>query len=117
MVDGDLILLDRDKLAAMRAAIELESPASVGQRIAAGPGGQAAGVYHVNRQIERHQAQQRLSGAIAQWAGLQRYRGRSDQESYRRFYVTVNTDVLTALTLPTKNMQDIAAMVESWCHA
>lgn len=117
MVDGDLILLDRDKLAQMRAAIELESPASVGQRIAAGPGGQAAGVYHVNRQIERHQAQQRLSGAIAQWAGLQRYRGRSDQESYRRFYVTVNTDVLTALTLPTKNMQDIAAMVEGWCHS
>lgn len=115
VVDGDLILLDRAKLAQMRAAIELESPASVAQRVAmaAGP---FAGKGAANNQIERIAMQQRLSDAIARWAGYQRFYGRDDQQSYRRFYLTLGVDVLTALTLPRADMEKLAVQIEGWCQ-
>lgn len=112
-VDGDLTLLTREKIAEMRKAIELESPASVANRVrfVAGDG---AGKAAVNRSIERHAAQQRLTAAINQWAGVQRYKGRDDQQSYRRFYLTTGVDVLTALTLPRVDMDALADKIEGW---
>lgn len=115
-IDGDLMLLDRATLAEMRKAIMLPSPADVGQRVASAAGGNA-GKYHIDRQIERIQAQQRLDLAIAQWAGIQRHKGRSDQESYRRFFLTAGVDVLTALSLPRSDMEALASKVESWYNA
>lgn len=112
-IDGDLILLDRAKLAEMRAAAELESPASVGERVAA-VAGAIAGKGAINNQIARIQEQQRLSAAIANWAGLQRALGRDDQQSYRRFYLTLGVDVLTALTLPRAEMEKLANTIEGW---
>jgi len=113
-VDGDLLLLDRDVLAQMRAATELESPASVAERVAqaAGP---LAGKAGYNRAVERHEAQQRLKDAIAQWAGIQRAKGRSDAESYRRFYLTVGNDVLSVLTGTRAEMDSLAEKIEGWC--
>jgi len=112
-VDGDLTLLDREECERRRAATMLESPASVAQRVAA-VAGDIAGKGAANRQIERHAAQQRLSAAIAQWAGCERAKGRSDAESYRRFYLTLNVDVLTALTLDRADMEKMADTVERW---
>jgi DNA repair protein RadD len=114
-VDGDLMLLDREILERMRKAIELESPASVGERARKAAGvGAAAGA--INRSMERHQSQQRLRSAIEQWAGIQRYKGRTDQESYKRFYLTLGVDVLSALALPRVDMDKLAEKVEGWCH-
>jgi hypothetical protein len=49
---------------------------------------------------ERVEGQEDLRDAIAWWAGVQRdVHGRSDRESYVRFYRTFGTDVLTAQTL------------------
>lgn len=112
-IDGDLLLLDRDTLAQMRAATVLESPASVGERVtmAAGP---VAGKAAVNRSIERHASQRRLSDAIAQWAAIQRAKGRDDQSTYRRFYLTVGQDVLTALTGTRQELDALAEKVEGW---
>jgi len=112
-IDGDLVLLDRAKLAEMRKAIMLPSPADVGQRVATAAGSNA-GKFHIDRQIERIQAQQRLDAAIAQWAGIQRHKGRSDGESYRRFFLTTGVDVLTALSLPRSDMEALASKVEGW---
>lgn len=112
-IDGDLVLLDRAKLAEMRKAIMLPSPADVGNRTAFVAGDMAA-KGAINRQIERHQAQQRLDAAIAQWAGIQRHKGRDDQQSYRRFYLATGVDVLTALSLPRSDMEALAAKVEGW---
>jgi superfamily II DNA or RNA helicase len=114
-VDGDLMLLGPEQLAIMRAATTLESPASVLKRVSA-VAGAIAGRGALDRQMERHAAQQRLSAAIAQWAGIQRYRGRSDQESYRRFYLTLGVDVLSALATPRADMDRMADLVEGWCN-
>lgn len=113
-VDGDLMLLDRAILEQMRAAMVLETPASAAQRVAA-VAGDLAGRGVANRTIERHQAQIRLRQAIEQWAGIQRWRGRDDRQSYRRFYITTGVDVLSALTLPRADMDKLASTVEGWC--
>lgn len=113
-IDGDLVLLDRAMLAKMRAAIELETPAAIAQRVAAAAG-HVAGMGAMNRQIERWGSQERLRKAIEQWAGIQRHRGRSDAESYRRFYLTTGVDVLSALALDRQAMDGLADKVESWC--
>jgi superfamily II DNA or RNA helicase len=113
-VDGDLMLLSAAMIAKMRAATELESPASVAQRVSNGPGGRMAGVHHMNNQIERYGAQQRLKDAIAQWAGCERHKGRDDGQSYRRFYLTTGVDVLSALALPRVDMEGLASKVEGW---
>lgn len=112
-IDGDLILLDREKLAQLRAATELETPASVGERVWYAVGSHAA-KFHTNAQIERIQMQQRLSNAIANWAGLQRALGRDDQQSYRRFYLTLGVNVLSALALSRVEMEKLAETVEGW---
>jgi DNA repair protein RadD len=112
-IDGDLILLDRAKLAELRAASELESPADVGGRVGA-VAGQYAGKAAINHQIERIQMQQRLDDAIAFWAGHQRALGRDDQQSYRRFFLTLGVDVLTARSLPRADMEKLATQIEGW---
>lgn len=112
-VDGDLLLLDRDVLAKMRAQTVLEAPASVAERVTA-VAGPIAGKAAANRAIERHQAQKRLSDAIAQWAAIQREKGRADQETYRRFYLTTGVDVLSALTGTRQELDALATKVEGW---
>lgn len=112
-VDGDLILLDMAQLAAMRAATVLESPAAVGARVeaAAGP---LAGAGAVNRAIERHASQERLCFAIAQWAAIQRAKGRDDRETHKRFYIATGVDVLTAQTLSRGDMDALAIKITEW---
>jgi superfamily II DNA or RNA helicase len=99
-VDGDLTLLDQDVLETMRAAAmkALESPDDVGAR-AAHVAGIAAGRGAAARQREKIDAQLALREAIAMWAGVQRAKGRDDQDSYRRFYLTYGIDVLSSMSL------------------
>lgn len=113
MIDGDLILLDRAKLEEMRRAAVLESPAAIAERVAFAAG-TIAGKGAAARQIERIQSQQRLEAAIAQWAGVQRHKGRVDQESYRRFFLATGVDVLTALAQSRSDMDALAEKIEGW---
>lgn len=105
-VDGDLTMLTPSMLAQMRAAAELESPASLSDRMAfhAGP---IAGKRGLNIQTERIETQNELKNIIAYWAGYGRMQGKSDSELYRRFYFRTGVDVLTALSQPTKEMRKI----------
>jgi len=113
-VDGDLTLLTPEILERMRQATVLESPASAAERAGAAAGPAAHGGA-LNRQMERHHSQQRLTAAINQWAGIQRAKGRSDQESYKRFYLTLGVDVLSALAAPRVDMDKMADIIEGWC--
>lgn len=115
MVDGDLILLDRAALEKMRQAIELESPASVYDRVVSKCGG-LAGQGAINRQMEKHAAHERLRNAIAQWAAVQRVRGFDDRAIHRKFYLTLGVDVLTALSggRSRQDFETMAATIEGW---
>jgi hypothetical protein len=114
-VDGDMTLLGFDVLEKMRAAMSLPSAADVANR-AAFVAGQMAGAGAVNRQIEKIAAHNRLEAAIAQWAGVQRYKGRSDSESYRRFYLALGIDVYGALSADRtrQEYEKVAQIVEGW---
>jgi len=112
-VDGDLMLLDRATLAAMRAAMQLEAPGDTMERVAAAAG-DLAGRGAAARQLERHQAQQRLRAAIEQWAGVRRAMGEDDRSIYRRFFLTTGVDVLSAMAGKRAEMDALAQRVEGW---
>lgn len=115
VVEGDLVLLDRATLAKMREDSVLESVSDIGHRVSRAAGEFAAkGV--MNRQVEKIEAQQNLSDAIAQWAAIQRKMGRDDSESYRRFYIATGMDVLSALSKDKKRQEyeKLTEIVEGW---
>lgn len=104
-VDGDLIELDPHVLAAMReevARVDMH-PEAFRETLAAKfmpKIGQMAGV---KRHVETQHAQAQLRDSLAWWGGFQRAQGRDDSESYRRFYFTFGTDILSAQTLTAKD--------------
>lgn len=115
IVEGDLILLDRETLARMRAATVLESAVSAAER-AGKAGGPAAANGAMARQMERIAAHGRLKDTIAQWAAIERERGFSDREIQRRFFHTMGMDVVSALdaTRARSEMDALSVKIESW---
>lgn len=115
MVEGDLVLLDREALERMRRGTILETPGNVAARVAKVAGPIAAkGV--ANRQMEKIEAQGELKETIAQWAAIERSRGFTDREIYRRFYLSTGMDVLSALD-GSRSRQDYlttAERVKGW---
>jgi hypothetical protein len=102
-VDGDLCELDAATLAAMRGEVErVDEPfqAPRGQPMI----GQMAGA---KRHRQTQEAQAALREAIAWWAGHQRAAGRTDSESYRRFYFAFGIDVLGAQALGAKEAAEL----------
>ncbi len=88
-VDGDLFELSPEALAELRGEIAKVDRVAVGWQN-----------LHAQRAHDKTQAAQRqLRDSIALWAGVQRKLGRSDSESYRRFYFMFKVDVLSAQTL------------------
>lgn len=112
-VDGDLIELDAETLAAMRGDVERVDmdPEAYRAELAAKHTPKIGQMAHVKRHAERQEAQKALRESIAWWAGYQRALGRSDSESYRRFYFKFGTDVLTAQALNTREAIDLAGKV------
>ncbi len=115
MVEGDLILLDKAALDKMRNEMILESAADVANRVAAAAG-PIAGKGAANRQIEKIAAHRELNESIAQWAAIQRQAGFSDQEIYRKFYLTTGMDVLSALNASQTRveMNELTEKVKRW---
>ncbi|MCH7839414.1 MAG: class I tRNA ligase family protein [Planctomycetes bacterium] len=70
--------------------------------------GQLAGV---KRHVATQEAQTALRCSIAWWAGYQRAAGRSDSESYRRFWFKFDVDVMTAQTLKARDAIELAGRV------
>lgn len=112
-VDGDLMLLDREALAALRAAAVLEAPAHVEQRVAAAAG-ELAGKGAGNRQYERIVAQKRLEAAIDQWAAVRMAAGDTERMIHRRFYLTTGVDIVSAMAGKRAELDALAGTVESW---
>lgn len=115
-VDGDLMLIDRETLAKLRAAMELEAPGDIAARVSHAAG-EIAGKGAANRQIARHAAQAALRAAIEQWAGCRRAAGEEDRAAHRRFYLTTGMTVYEALAQSREDMENMRAVVEGWYNA
>jgi len=115
MIEGDLILLDKDTLAKMRQATVLEGAGSVAERV-----GKAAGVFAAkgvaNRQMEKIEEHGVLVDTINQWAGVQKAAGFTESEIQRKFYITLGVDVLTALdaSQTRADLEKIRKTIERW---
>lgn len=115
-VDGDLLELDAETIARMRGEVaNVDKPAEVYraelQRKFTPYVGQLA---HVKRHVKRQEMQAALRFSMSWWAGYQRHMGRSDSESYRRFYFTFGIDALTAQTLKTSEAIELINKINKY---
>lgn len=103
-VDGDLIMLDSEALAALFAAKEKANKSDEDykrEQIARGlpPIARSA-------DLRRHQAAKHrrevLHNLIGWWVGCQEAQGRDDRENQRRFYHRFGVDLISAFTLDAK---------------
>lgn len=111
MVDGDLVLLDKNILERMRQSTVLETPEEIQARVSRSQGS-IIGKHVAKCQAEKIEAQKELIDSLAQWAAIQRQDGFTDQELYRKFYLTTGSDVLTALSA-SHNRQEYTEMAET----
>jgi hypothetical protein len=112
-VDGDLTELNPDTLARMRGEVAEASKPIEDYRLDLANKrvpliGQLA---NVKRHSERVDNLEALKHSIAWWAGFQRSLGRSDSESYKRFYFKFGMDVMSAQALKTKEALQLAEKV------
>ena len=104
-VDGDLHELDAETLANMRGEINrVDGPVRYPNSLH-----NAAKTHLMNSHYNRQDVQKALRASMAWWAGFQLNMGRSNSESYKRFYWMFGVDVMTAQTL---NSRDALALAE-----
>ena len=107
-VDGDLLELNPETLAALRGEAERnltdapKYPPNVEPYVIRGI---------QNRHAEKIRVQRELREAIAQWAGYHKHAGASDSEIYRRFYHEFKTDILTAQSLGLADSNLLYSMI------
>lgn len=112
-VDGDLFELDAATLARMRGEVEavdldpLLYREQLQQKRCPTIGQNA----HVRRHMARQEVQSRLRDAMAWWAGYHHAAGRSDAESYRRFYYKFGIDALSAQALDIAKAEELAQRI------
>jgi superfamily II DNA or RNA helicase len=112
-VDGDLTELDPAVLAILRGEVAaVDQPAIDYRAELAAKGCPTIGQHaHVKRHLERQEAQQALRTSMAWWAGHHKAAGRSDAESYRRFWHAFGVDALTAQVLGTAEALALAERI------
>jgi len=103
-VDGDLELLDPETIRQLIANTQLESPASIAQRVSAAIS-PAAGLSAMKKQAERIKTQKDLAESIAVWAGhMRNYHKYTDRQINKKFYVHFNMTITEALGEPREQM-------------
>ncbi len=102
-VDGDLYLIDPFTLAEMEAETQLEDPGDVGKRVAK-VAGAAAGISAIKNQKARIETQKELADIIALWSGKQKWRGLTDRQIHKKFYLQNDMTITYALSRPRAEM-------------
>lgn len=106
-VDGDLLELDPETLAAMRREIaRIDEAPRVPQNLP-----RHAQIAIINRHNDRLGKQKALRVVIAGWAGYLHAAGRSDSEIYRTFYHTFGMDIASAQTLNAKDAEKLTGNI------
>ena len=112
-VDGSLIELDAEALAAMRGGVEQidKAPDVFRAELVAKHIPVIGQLSLVKKHVEKQEAQKSLREAIAWWAGYQRSLNRSDDESYRRFYFMFGVDVLSCQAYGVKDAKALTEKI------
>lgn len=115
-VDGDLMELDPDVLAALRESVEIEGPDRVASKVFHATGSRDAAERAAGYRRERLASQASLREAQALWGGVGKAAGKSDSEMYREFFLTFGVDVLTAQTWERKDMDVLTERILKACE-
>lgn len=111
-VDGDLHELDEATLAAMRGEVaKIDRPASEILAAMQPIHGYVIAKSIANKHGDRQAAQAALRDAIAWYGGVRRAAGDADSVSYRRFYHSFGTDVLSAQALGRADAEVLAERI------
>lgn len=112
-VDGDLCELEPSVLAAMRDEVRKidRGPSEVLNAMQRAGHEFKIAKSIANRHGERSEAQNALRNALSQWGGYQTALGRSDRESWRRFFHRFGVDVLSAQALGRPEAEALTARV------
>lgn len=96
-VDGDLVLLDPEILRALECEVNLEDPLDIYKRVSH-VAGRNAGKAQMQHQKERLETQRSLASVVADWAGYQRWRGLTDRQIHKQFYIYYDMTITQALS-------------------
>lgn len=112
IVDGDLMLLDPDTIRELEAEIELETPESIGERVASAAG-TPAGIRASRKQQERIDKQRELAQVIATWAGKMTHFGYTNRQINKKFFLTYDMSITGALSLKTVEMDALMKEIQN----
>ena len=107
LVDGDLYELDAETLRRMRGEVSRRDGVPFYPQNASA---EIRGAIAKNHYVAQ-QAQSTLRALMATWAGWQRDLGRSDSESYRRFFFRYGLDVVSAQALKKAEAEALAQRI------
>lgn len=112
MVEGDLMELDAETLAALRGEVAKVDVAPHDYWQHATVTQPAIAVQRNTRlHTERHAAQQALRAAMDAWAGVWHAAGDTDREIQRRFWFVFGVDVLSAMALGRVEAEALATRI------
>ena len=109
-VDGDLLELDAETLAAMRGAVEAIDMPTDEYSITRHWDSLSPIARARNKKLhgEKQETQQALRNSIAWWAGYCKAQGLGDSETYRLFYFRFGIDILSAQALGKREALELA---------
>lgn len=114
-VDGDLLELDAETLAQMRAEVvgARETPEAMRDRLTGMRVPPAGVMANVKRQGERIDALVKLDHTLSQWAGYRRAEGMSDSEIFRKFYLTYGVSWIEAQALKAAEADKLRERIDN----
>jgi len=113
MVDGDLFLIDPETIRELEAKSNLESPASLAERVGKAVNG-AAALKAMKNQVERIATQKLLIEEVAKWAGrMKSHYGYSDRMIHKKFYLHFQQTITEVLGEPKADMEHTIEMLEN----
>lgn len=115
MVDGDLTLLDKDTIAAMKNAIEIreESPVELKNRMLAAGASQIAACSAAKNKRQELKTRETLRKSIDQWIFNRVISGETFGQAFVKFYNLTGVDAITALSHGNKKMTELLDMMVS----
>lgn len=114
-VDGDLTELDPNVLAMLKAEAE-KAMMDAGQyrdQLVAKGAPQIGVMRHVNNHIERKETLSELRDTMVNWLGRQITNGLSQSEQYRKFYLSFGIDWQSALSMKTKDAEQLITRINN----
>jgi len=113
MVDGDMVMMDAEVLAALRGEVDAISVTldEYRHKLAASGLPQRFILANAKHHHAKLQAQEALYSVMAWWGGMRKAEGLDDRQMQRLFFLRFGVDVLTARTLKPDDAEELMGKI------